>query len=172
MARTESQVTKARTLAAAMILADAHGLPAVSMRSIATSLDVSPMSLYHHVRNKRELLDGMVELVLAEISIPVVGDRWRGSLERRAGSMRSSLTRHPWSVPLLNARSTLETLRHLDAVIGCLRAERFSMKLAAHASSLIDSFVHGSSLRATAHEDFLAGIALLLDGIEASLASA
>ncbi len=90
------RLTRAGIVAAAVGLADdAQDLAALSMRSVAQRLGVTPMSLYNHVANKEELLDGMVDAVFAEFYAPVPGAEWRSELRRRAVTAREALKRHP-----------------------------------------------------------------------------
>ncbi|WP_222194443.1 TetR/AcrR family transcriptional regulator [Modestobacter italicus] len=136
-------------LRAAMALAGESGIEALSMRKLGQSLGVEAMSLYHHVANKDDLLDGMVDAVFAEVDLPVEGVGWRTAMRRRALSMREVLSRHGWAIGLMDSRTTPgpATLRHHDAVIGCLRAGGFSVALTAHAFSLMDSYVYGFVLQ-------------------------
>ncbi|MCE7010837.1 TetR/AcrR family transcriptional regulator C-terminal domain-containing protein [Kibdelosporangium philippinense] len=103
------------------------------------------MSLYYHFRNKDVLLDGMVDLVFSEIELPPVDADWQPAMRRRAVSMRDALNRHPWAVSLMDSRTTPghASLRHRDAVIGCLRSGGFSIAGAAHAVSLLAVQVTG-----------------------------
>jgi AcrR family transcriptional regulator len=135
-------------LEAAVAVADAGGVGALTIRSLADKLGVKPMSVYHYVANKDEILDAIVDLVFAEIELPVPGGDWRAEMRRRAGSARSVLRRHPWAIALLQARTSPgpATLRHHDAFIGTLRAAGFPIDLTAHAFALIDSYVFGFAL--------------------------
>jgi AcrR family transcriptional regulator len=119
------------------------------MRSLAQELDVKPMSLYHYVANKDEILDGIVDLVFGEIDLPSADGDWRHEMRRRASSARAALRRHPWAIGLLESRANPgpATLRHHDATIGALRAAGFSVELTAHAYALLDSFVYGFALQ-------------------------
>lgn len=143
--RRREPLTREDALAAAVALADREGIGSLSMRRLARELGVEAMSLYHHVANKDEILDGMVDAVFAEITLPSGGSDWKGAMRERAGSARDALTRHPWAVGLLDSRSSPgpNTLRHHDAVLGCLRGVGFSVDMAGHAFSLIDSYVYG-----------------------------
>ncbi|MEV6927779.1 TetR/AcrR family transcriptional regulator C-terminal domain-containing protein [Dactylosporangium sp. NPDC051485] len=134
-----------RVLRAAMAVADGGGLADLTIRSLAASLGVKPMSVYHHVAGKDEILDGIVDLVFAEIDLPEPGREWRGEMVRRARSARAVLVRHPWAVALLESRTSPgpATLRHHDATIGTLRAGGFPVPLTAHAFALLDSFIYG-----------------------------
>jgi AcrR family transcriptional regulator len=138
-------LTREAVLAAAVGLADRDGLAGLSMRALARELGVEAMSLYHHVANKDALLDGMVDAVFAEIHRPRIGKDWRTELRRRAESARTVLTRHRWAVGLMDSRSNPgpETLRHHDAVLGCLRAGGFDVPLAAHAFAILDAHLYG-----------------------------
>ena len=117
------------------------------MRKLAKELGVEAMSLYNHVANKTDLLDGMVDLVFAEIDAPAPGDEWRAAMRRRATSARTALARHPWATPLLESKVTPGTLQHHEAVLGCLRASGFSIGAAAHAFSLLDSYIYGFAIQ-------------------------
>ena len=138
-------LTRDAVLAAAVELADRDGLAALSMRSLARHLGVEAMSLYHHVAGKEALLDGMVDAVFAEIHLPRVGGDWATELRLRHESARAVLTRHRWAVGLMDSRSApgLTTLRHHDAVLGCLRGGGFSVPMAAHAFALLDAHLYG-----------------------------
>lgn len=115
------------------------------MRRLADELGVEAMSLYHHVPNKDAILDGMVDLVFAEIELPSAAMEWRTAMRRRAASVRAVLLRHPWALRLMESRSTPgpATLAHHDAVLGCLRTGGFSIPLTAHAYALLDSYIYG-----------------------------
>jgi AcrR family transcriptional regulator len=119
------------------------------MRRLADRLLVEPMSLYHHVANKDEILDGMVDVVFGEIELPPADGDWRAAMRDRAASAREALRRHPWAVGRMESRAHPgpATLRHHDAVIGCLRGAGFSVALAAHAFSAIDSYLYGFALQ-------------------------
>jgi AcrR family transcriptional regulator len=133
----------------ALALADSEGIDALSMRRLGRELDAGAMSLYHHVANKEELLDGMVDLVFAEIHLPERGGDWQAAMRARAGSVRDVLARHPWAISLMESRTTPgpANLRHREAVTAVLRVAGFSVRMAAHANWLIDSYVYGFILQ-------------------------
>ena len=137
-----------RLLGAAIAISDSAGLGALTMRSLAKELDVKPMSLYHHVANKEEILDGMIDLVFGEIGLPAIDADWRSAMRERAMSARRVLARHPWATPLMESRTNPghATMRHHDAVIGTLRRAGFSIAMTAHAYSLLDSYIYGFAL--------------------------
>lgn len=135
-------------IAAAIRHADKEGLAELTMRTVAAALGVAPMALYRHVANKEDLIDGMVDAVFAEVALPSRGADWRAAMRKRATSLRDALARHRWANGLMEsrARAGAATLRHHDAMIGSLRDAGFSMKMTAHAYSLIDSYIYGFAL--------------------------
>jgi len=142
-------LTRERVLAAAVALADRGGIGSLSMRKLAQELGVEAMSLYHHVANKDDILDGLVDVVFGEIDLPSGEEGWRAAMRRRAISAREALRRHPWATGLMESRPTpgAANLRHHDAVLGVLRGAGFSVELAAHAYSLLDSYIYGFALQ-------------------------
>jgi AcrR family transcriptional regulator len=142
-------LTRERVLHAAVALADASGSETLSMRRLGEALGVEAMSLYNHVANKEDLLDGMIDVVFAEIDLPTGWADWRAAMRQRAISARRVLSRHGWAIGLMESRSSPgpATLRHHDAVIGCLRDAGFSIELAAHAFSVLDSYIYGFALQ-------------------------
>jgi AcrR family transcriptional regulator len=143
------QLSRERVLRAAVAVADGGGLAGLTIRSLATQLDVKPMSVYHYVANKDEILDGIVDMVFAEIDLPEIGKDWRSEMRRRARSARQVLRRHPWAIGLLESRTRPgpATLRHHDTVLGLLLAAGFSREMTAHAYALIDSYTYGFALQ-------------------------
>src|SRR6266508_499992 len=142
-------LSRERVLRAAVAVADAAGIGALTIRSLAQELGVKPMSVYHYVANKDEILDGIVDLVFGEIDLPSTDGDWRSEMRRRATSARRALRRHPWAIGLMESRTTPgpATLRHHDAVIGTLRGAGFSIQMTAHAYALLDSYVYGFALQ-------------------------
>jgi len=142
-------LTRDRALSAAVALADAEGLGSLTMRKLARALGVEAMSLYYHVANKDDILDGMVEIVFGEIDLPSDTTDWKTAMRQRATSVRAALMRHPWAISIMQSRTSPgpATLRHHDAVLGCCRQAGFSVELAAHAFSLIDSYIYGFVLQ-------------------------
>jgi AcrR family transcriptional regulator len=145
-------LSRDRVLSAAVALADAGGAGSLTIRSLADKLGVKPMSVYHYVANKEEILDAIVDLVFAEIELPRAGGDWRAEMRRRAVSARQVLRRHPWAIALLQSRTSPgpATLRHHDAFIGTLRGAGFPVAMTAHALPVIDSYVYGFALTESA----------------------
>lgn len=142
-------LTRDRVLRAAVRLADRHGLDALSMRRLAAALRVEAMSLYHHVRNKDDVLDGMVDLVVGEISLPEPGGDWRDAMRRRAHAALAVMTAHPWAAMLAVSRITIgpNRLRYIDATLGMLREAGFSWEATDRAWNAIDNYIHGFALQ-------------------------
>ena len=145
-------LSRERVLRGAVAVADAAGIGALTMRSLATELGVKPMSLYHYVTGKDEILDGIVNLVFSEIELPAADGDWRSQMRRRATSARLALRRHPWAIGLMESRANPgpATLRHHDATLGTLRAAGFSVAMTAHAYALLDSYIYGFALQEAA----------------------
>lgn len=147
--RQRPHLTRERVLAAAVALADRIGIEDLTIRRLAAELDVKPMTLYHHVPGKEAILDGVADLVFAEIDDPPEDLPWKDALRHRCVSARHVLRRHPWATPLLESRTSPgpATLHHHDAVLGCLRRGGLSWQLTAHAYAIIDAFVYGFALQ-------------------------
>ncbi len=147
-ARSRQRLSRERVLRAAIAHADAGGLEALLMRQLAEMLGVAPMTLYRHVASKDDLIDAMVDAIFSEIGVPSGAGEWQTAMRRRALSVRDALARHRWAIGLMESRRRPgpANLRHHDAVIGRLRAAGFSIEMAAHAYSLLDSYVYGFAL--------------------------
>jgi AcrR family transcriptional regulator len=146
-------LSRERVVRAAIALADEHGIDALSMRKLAQDLRVDPMSLYNHVANKDDLLDGMVDLVVAEIDpVPVKegdgdGDGWKATLRARIMAARATMLRHRWASRVLESRTDASpmVMRHYETVAGILRDGGFSVDLVHHALHALGSRMLGFS---------------------------
>ena len=134
---------------AAMVLADKRGLEALTMRNLGQELGVEAMSLYNHVANKDDIIDGIVDLVFSEIALPSARSNWKAAMRGRAISAHEALLRHSWAPSLMQSRTRPgpATLRHHDSVLGSLRNAGFTLVMAAHAVSVIDGYVYGFALQ-------------------------
>jgi AcrR family transcriptional regulator len=134
-----------RILAAAMEIADERGVVAVTMREVASRLGVEAMSLYNHVANKDEILDGMADLVADQFDLPEDVEDWREAMRRRAASAHELFSRHPWAPLLFDSRESIgpPRLRYFDWVLGTLMRAGFSIDGAARAFSVLDSYIYG-----------------------------
>jgi AcrR family transcriptional regulator len=142
-------LSRERVLHAAVALADTGGIEALTMRKLGEELAVEAMSLYNHVANKDDILDGIVDLVFSEIALPVGQVDWKPAMRRRAISAHDALLRHRWAPSLMQSRTKPgpATLRHHDSVLGSLRGAGFTLVMAAHAISVIDGYVYGFALQ-------------------------
>jgi AcrR family transcriptional regulator len=146
--RRRTPLTRDRVLETAVRQADEGGIESLSMRKLGQQLGVEAMALYHHFANKDDLVDSMVDLVFGEIELPTSGGDWRTAMRQRAIAVRDALLRHRWTIGLMESRRRPgpANLRHHDAVIGSLRAGGFDIAMAAHAYSLLDSYIYGFAL--------------------------
>jgi len=137
-----------RILAGAVALADEIGMESFTMRRLAAALDVKPMAVYHHIPSKEQIIDGMVDVVFAQIELPPPDMDWKSAIRARCISARDVLNRHPWAPPMMESRASPgpATLRHHDAVLGCLRRGGLSLEMTAHAYAILDSFLYGFAL--------------------------
>lgn len=143
-------LTRERVVRGAVELADREGLEALTMRSLGSNLGVQAMSLYNYVANKEDLVDGMVDLIFAEIAgeqtrpIKARGN-WRTVIRQRALSARRVLSQHPWAVGLLDSSMSpgSSTMRHFEDVLGSLRQAGFSIEMTVHAYGAVFAYVYG-----------------------------
>jgi AcrR family transcriptional regulator len=144
-------LTRERVLRSEIALADERGLTDLTMRKLAKELGVEAMSLYNHVANKDDLLNGMINIVFSEIDPPAAGGDWKAELRNRAISTREALLRHRWAVGEMEGRSDHgpSNLKVHDAVLGCLRAAGFSIEMSVHAMSVQDAYIYGFALQQT-----------------------
>ena len=142
---SRAPLNRERVLGAAVLLADEDGIESLTMRKLGLRLGVEAMSLYNHVANKDDLLDGMVDLVVSEIDLPAAAVDWKEAMRRRAISAQAVFSRHPWASGLIDSRESSgpARLRYLDWVLGTLRQAGFTLELAARAFSVLDSYIYG-----------------------------
>lgn len=149
--KTEPRVplSRERVLQAAITLADQNGIESLTMRKLAQELGVEAMSLYYHVANKDDILDGMVDVVFGKIDLPSSEVGWKTAMRERAISTRKALVLHPWATGMTQSRPTPgpALLRHHNWVIGTLRQAGFSIELTAHAFSAMDAYIYGFAMQ-------------------------
>ena len=97
-------LSRERVLRAAISLADEGGIDSLTMRGLGRALGVEAMSLYNHVANKDDLLDGMVDVVVGDIVVPPAGTPWRSAMRARCISAHEQLLAHPWAAMLITSR--------------------------------------------------------------------
>jgi AcrR family transcriptional regulator len=142
-------LSRESVLNAALVLADEGGLDSLTMHAIGRRLGVQAMSLYRHVENKEDLLDGLIDLVVSEVEMPRGSADWRAAMRQRAISARRVFARHPWAIGLVESQRhpRAVTLRHHEWVLGVLLEAGFSVTMAGHAYSLLDSYIYGFALQ-------------------------
>jgi AcrR family transcriptional regulator len=143
------KLTKEKIVSQAIELADKGGLSSLSMRKLADALDVEAMSLYHHIKNKDDLISEMTDAVVP--TIPELSDctDWKDALTRRADIMRETLIAHPWAAHQFVSGINVgpHMLRYIDTTVGYLMNAGFSTKLTDYAWNTIDSFIYGFNLQ-------------------------
>jgi AcrR family transcriptional regulator len=147
-AQRRAPLSRERVLQTAIRLADEGGLESLTMRRLGQELGVEAMAMYHYFANRDQIVDGIVDLVFAEIELPSDDGDWKAAMRRRAISLRDVLLRHRWAIGLMESRRKggPANLRHHDAVIASLRAGGMDIPMAAHAYSLLDSYIYGFAL--------------------------
>ena len=152
MAKTRAPLTRTRILEAGIRLADEGGIESVSMRKLGQALGVEAMSLYNHVANKDDLLDGMVDLVIAEFELPDDGD-WESAVRRCAVSAHDALLRHRWAAPLMMSVLGIHAgrLRYMNWLLGRLSDAGFSPELTYRGYHALDSHILGFTLWQLGH---------------------
>ena len=148
-AAARTPLSRERILRAAIAIADEAGLEALTMRRLGQELGVEAMSLYNHVANKDDVLDGIVDLVLGDIQVPPSGTPWKTAMRERALSAHEILLAHPWSALQIMSRFNigLGMTRYLDATLGRLREGGFSVEGALDAWHTLDSHIYGFTLQ-------------------------
>jgi len=153
VARTKKRrepLSRERVLEAATAFVDRDGLDALSMRRLGQELGVEAMSLYNHVANKDDLLDGLVDQVMGEIELPSGGD-WKSRLRRHALSAHAVLRRHGWAANLALSRAVPASVRRAEWMLGQFREAGFSPEVTYHGYHALDAHVLGFSLWQQGH---------------------
>jgi AcrR family transcriptional regulator len=138
-------LSRERVLRAAIDVADRGGLDSLTMRRLAQELGVEAMSLYYHVANKEEVLDGMADSLIEEINAKVAGleeeGDWKRDLRERILTARRIFLQHPWAPGVLETRTTMSVpvLIYFDSLLGLMRSGGFSYDLAHHALHALGS---------------------------------
>jgi AcrR family transcriptional regulator len=151
--KTRVPLTRERIIQAALELADANGIESLSMRKLGQKLGFEAMSLYNHVANKDDLLEGMLDFVLAETEPPTTPGEWDDAIRKSAISVHDALRRHPWSCTLLMEARRIRParLRYMDLLLGRLRDAGFSADTTYHAYHVLDGHIFGFALWEIGH---------------------
>jgi AcrR family transcriptional regulator len=150
---TRTPLNRDRILRTALELADANGIESLSMRKLGQALGFEAMSLYNHVANKDDLIDGLLDIVLDESDAPAADGGWEASIRASAISVHAALRRHPWAPAALMSPGRLRPtrLRYMDSLLGRLREAGFSAETTYHAYHVLDAHIFGFSLWEAAH---------------------
>ena len=142
---SRTRLSRNAVLGAAVALADEQGVGGLSMRTLAEDLGVVPMALYKHVSSKEDLLDGMVDVIVAEIAPPLEGQGWKATVRSRVLSARTVLRRHRWARQVLETRTTMTpvVLAYTDSFIGMFLDRGFSVDLTHHVMHALGSRMWG-----------------------------
>lgn len=143
-------LSRERILEQAILLADTSGIEGLSMRKLADTLGVKAMSLYNHFANKDEILDGLVECVIAEIDVPdLPAEQWKDALLARANSAHKALLAHPWATQTIVSRMNVgpNILAYIDKTVGCLIKAGFTLEMADHIWNAMDNHIYGFTLQ-------------------------
>jgi AcrR family transcriptional regulator len=147
-------LSRSRVLRAAVKVADEGGVETLTMRRLAEELGAEAMSLYYHVANKEEVLDGIVDTVVAEINdvveridAPTAGAAWKQAARLRILAARQVLLRHPWAPRIFESRVNVSpaVLRYQDGLVGIMRDGGFSYDQIHHALHALGSRALGFS---------------------------
>src|ERR1051325_10194321 len=153
--RPQSRVplSRERILRAALELTDESGIDALSMRKLARELGFEAMSLYNHVTNKDDVIDGILDLVLGEMELPSAEGEWDTAIRNSAMSIHDALRRHEWAGPLLMSPGHIRPgqLQYMDALLGRLREAGFGADETYHAYHVLDGHIFGFSLWENSH---------------------
>ena len=128
-----------------MELADRDGFDALSMRKLGQELGVDAMALYRHVRNKDDLFDGLIELIVGEIERPAPTGDWKADLRAQVMAARRVMLRHPWARRVFEVRGTggVAVIAYIESVLALIRDGGFSLDLAHHTLHVLDSRIFG-----------------------------
>lgn len=161
-------LSRDRILRAALELVDEHGIESLSMRKLGRLLDYEAMSLYNHVANKDDVLDGILDLVLAETDLPAPDADWDASIRTSAISVHAALRGHPWAAALVMSPGHIRParLRYMDGLLGRLRAAGFSAETTYVAYHVLDAHIFGFSLWLTSHTFTPAQVVEMTDRLE------
>jgi AcrR family transcriptional regulator len=146
-------LSRDRILRAALELVDESGIDALTMRRLGQELGFEAMSLYNHVSNKDDVIDGMLDLVLDEGELPAPGGDWETSIRESAVSIHAALRKHPWAANVLMSYGQVRParLQYMESLLGRLREAGFSAETTYHAYHVLDGHIFGFSLWETAH---------------------
>jgi AcrR family transcriptional regulator len=153
MATTRLPLSRDRILKAALELVDERGLQELTMRKLGQQLGFEAMSLYNYVSNKEDVIDGMLELVLAETDLPSTADDWASAVRESAVSVHAALQRHRWAARELLAYGRVRParLQYMESLLAQLREGGLPAETAYVAYHVLDAHIFGFSLWEGSH---------------------
>ncbi|MFV2064356.1 MAG: TetR/AcrR family transcriptional regulator, partial [Chloroflexota bacterium] len=145
LAKPRAPLSRERVLQAAIKLADEDGIDRLSMRRLGQALSVEAMSLYNHVANKEDILDGMIDAIVSEIQLTSGGSDWRSALREQILEARGVMARHSWAPSVIETRKTisLPMMRYMESTCGIMRGGGFTVDLMHHSMHALGSRVLG-----------------------------
>ena len=150
-------LTRERILAEAVAFADEHGVDALTMRKLAERLDAGAMSLYTHVRNKDDMIEGMIDLVTADMVVPE-GSDWRAAMRRSASSAHQVLLAHPWAAEGWTSHMPGPArLALMDGILRCLTQAGLDDELVYHGYHAITMHIVGFTIQELGYRNLPSG---------------
>lgn len=151
------RVTRAAIVDAAIALADAEGLSAVSIRRVAAALETRPMSLYSHIARKDDLIDLMVDRIAGDFLLDTIADDWREALRDVARNTRAACLRHPWIVAAVDRRPVFgpNAIRHFEQSLAAVAGLELETGLALRILRVVDKFTLGHVVDEVAQREML-----------------
>ena len=147
-------LSRDRILETAVAIADADGIEALSMRRLGQALSVEAMSLYKHVANKDDLLNGIADRAVAEVELPGVAgsppaESWVEAMRRRSISMYRMIRRHPWAAALMESATSPgpDRLQYMEWLLRTVRDAGFSLPMTFRALMTIDGYIYGFTIQ-------------------------
>jgi AcrR family transcriptional regulator len=159
-----SRLTRERVLQAAIELADEGGIESLSIRKLAQALGLKPMSLYHYVSSKDDILSGILDIVVRDFEVAGEEGEWKAAIRRSALSAHEVLLRHPWAATLMMSpqRVSEARLQYMESLLGRLRQAGFSAETTDHAYHALDSHIIGFTLWHTGYSNAIRAAAPVL----------
>jgi AcrR family transcriptional regulator len=150
----QPRLTREEIAAAALRIADAEGIDAVSMRRVATALEAGTMSLYYYVQSKDELLDLMNDAMVGEVLVPEgeLPQDWRAALTAIAMRSLAAFNSHPWAIHAPPATPGPNTMRHIDQSLAAVAGLGLDLGTRFEIISMVDDYLLGYLMRATEEE--------------------
>lgn len=141
-------LSRKKILQKAFEFVDKNGIESLSMRKLASLLNIKAMSLYNHVRNKDEIIDSIVDMVISEIALPNLEQSWQEAMKNRAISAHQVLVHHKWATLPIVSRINKGPcmLNYLEQTIACLTKAGFSITEADQVVNAMDSYIYGFTL--------------------------